>query len=44
MTYITGIGGFMFRCQKPEELKKWYIEVLGVDIQDMVCKLPARPS
>lgn len=36
MKYIQGIGGFFFRAEDPKKLKKWYIEVLGVDIQDMV--------
>jgi len=33
---ITGIGGFFFRCKNPKELKGWYINTLGIDIQDMV--------
>jgi len=32
MSYIDGIGGFLFRSKNPEELKKWYIETLGIDI------------
>lgn len=32
MSYIDGIGGFLFRSKNPEELKKWYIEVLDLDI------------
>jgi len=35
-TYITGIGGFFFRCKNSDELKEWYINTLGIDIQDMV--------
>jgi len=34
--HINGIGGFFFRSENPEVLKKWYIETLGVDIQGMV--------
>lgn len=33
---ITGIGGFFFRSKNPKELKEWYINTLGIDIQDMV--------
>lgn len=32
MSYIDGIGGFLFRAKNPTELKKWYIEVLDLDI------------
>lgn len=32
MSYIDGIGGFLFRSKNPEELKKWYIETLDLDI------------
>jgi predicted enzyme related to lactoylglutathione lyase len=44
MTKITGIGGFMFRSKNPEELKKWYIEVLGIDIKNMVWMQDAGPT
>lgn len=44
MTKITGIGGFMFRSENPEKLKSWYINVLGVDIQDMVFFQEAGPT
>lgn len=44
MTYINGIGGFFFRAENPEALKKWYIEVLGVDIQGMVWQQQAGPT
>ena len=44
MTKITGIGGFMFRSKNPEELKKWDIEVLGIDIKDMVWMQDAGPT
>lgn len=44
MTNITGIGGFMFRSENPEALKKWYIEVLGIDINDMVWMQEAGPT
>jgi glyoxylase I family protein len=33
---ITGIGGFFFRCKNPKELKEWYINSLGINIQEMV--------
>jgi predicted enzyme related to lactoylglutathione lyase len=41
MSHILGIGGFLFRAKNPEELKKWYIEVLGIDIKDFVWKQKA---
>ena len=44
MENITGIGGFMFRSENPADLKKWYIEVLGIDIQDMVWMQEAGPT
>jgi predicted enzyme related to lactoylglutathione lyase len=44
MKNITGIGGFMFRSENPEALKKWYIEVLGINIQDMVWMQEAGPT
>lgn len=34
----------MFRSQNPETLKKWYIEVLGVNIQNMVWMQDAGPT
>ncbi len=36
MSYITGIGGFFFRSKDPKALKDWYVQVLGVNIQDHV--------
>ena len=36
MKNIQGIGGLVFRSKDPVALKKWYIEVLGIDIQDQV--------
>lgn len=44
MKNITGIGGFMFRSKNPADLKKWYIEVLGIDINDMVWMQQAGPT
>ncbi len=44
MNNITGIGGFMFRAEKPEELKHWYINILGIDIQNFVWKQEAGPT
>jgi predicted enzyme related to lactoylglutathione lyase len=44
MKFITGIGGFMFRSEHPETLKKWYIEVLGININDMVWMQDAGPT
>lgn len=34
--YITGIGGFFFRSKDPSKLKDWYINILGIDIQNHV--------
>ncbi len=30
MSGVTGIGGFFFRAQDPEALKRWYADRLGV--------------
>lgn len=42
--HINGIGGFFFRSENPEKLKKWYIQTLGVDIQEMVWHQQAGPT
>lgn len=44
MNNIQGIGGFMFRSEKPQELKDWYINVLGVNIEEMVWLQNAGPT
>lgn len=44
MTYIDGIGGFMFRSKNPEDLQKWYVETLGIVINDMVWSQKAGPT
>ena len=44
MSHILGIGGFLFRAENPEELKKWYIETLGIDIKDLVWQQKAGPT
>ena len=44
MSHILGIGGFLFRAENPEELKKWYIETLGIDIKDLVWQQHAGPT
>jgi predicted enzyme related to lactoylglutathione lyase len=44
MKNITGIGGFMFRAQDPKALKDWYINTLGVDIQEWVWQQQAGPT
>lgn len=41
---ITGIGGFFFRSKNPQKLKEWYINSLGVDIQEMVWMQEAGPT
>ena len=30
MERVTGIGGFFFRSREPDELRRWYEEVLGI--------------
>ncbi len=44
MKNITGIGGFFFRAKDPKTLKDWYINVLGVDVEEMVWQQQAGPT
>ncbi|MBP9757832.1 MAG: VOC family protein [Candidatus Pacebacteria bacterium] len=44
MSYIKGIGGFFFRSNDPIGLKKWYTEVLGVEINEFVWQQEAGPT
>ena len=44
MKNITGIGGFFFRSKDPKALKEWYINMLGVDVQEMVWQQQAGPT
>lgn len=44
MKYITGIGGFFFRSDNPETLKSWYIEELGIDIENYVWQQQSGPT
>jgi glyoxylase I family protein len=44
MSYIDGIGGFLFRSKNPEELQKWYVETLGIVIKDYVWMQTAGPT
>lgn len=44
MKKILGIGGIFFRAQDPEALKKWYAEVLGLDLTDSVWLQEAGPT
>src|SRR5689334_4998702 len=32
MRFVTGIGGFFFRANKPASLGQWYKEHLGIDL------------
>ncbi|MEM8652543.1 MAG: VOC family protein [Pseudomonadota bacterium] len=32
MQVVTGIGGFFFKAENPEELRKWYKDHLGIDL------------
>jgi predicted enzyme related to lactoylglutathione lyase len=34
MKRVTGIGGIFFKAQDPDSLRKWYLEHLGIDVQD----------
>lgn len=44
MSHILGIGGFLFRAKNPEELQRWYIETLGIEIKDYVWLQKAGPT
>ena len=44
MKNIQGIGGFFFRSNNPKSLKEWYVNVLGVDVQEMVWQQQAGPT
>ena len=44
MKNITGIGGFFFRSENPGDLKAWYIEQLGIDIENFVWQQQAGPT
>ena len=44
MKNITGIGGFFFRSKDPKALQEWYINTLGVDVQEMVWQQQAGPT
>lgn len=43
-SYIQGIGGFFFRSEDPKALKDWYINILGVDIQNMEWMQESGPT
>ncbi len=34
MARVTGIGGVFFKARDPEALMQWYVENLGVELQD----------
>jgi predicted enzyme related to lactoylglutathione lyase len=34
MKRVTGIGGVFFKCKDPDNIKKWYSEHLGFNIDD----------
>ena len=34
MARVTGIGGVFFKARDPEALKKWYVDHLGVKIEE----------
>lgn len=31
---VTGIGGVFFKCKNPKELRKWYHDNLGLNVND----------
>jgi predicted enzyme related to lactoylglutathione lyase len=34
VTRVVGIGGVFFRAQDPEALRRWYVETLGIELED----------
>ena len=44
MSKITGIGGVFFRANDPIALKRWYTDVLGMDITESVWQQAAGPT
>jgi glyoxylase I family protein len=42
--YISGIGGFFFRSKDPKAMKEWYINTLGVNIDEYVWNQEAGPT
>ena len=34
MERVTGIGGVFFRSARPDALRRWYAEHLGVEVED----------
>jgi glyoxylase I family protein len=44
MKNILGIGGIFFRAKDPVALKKWYVEVLGLLIEEYVWQQEAGPT
>lgn len=44
MPNITGIGGFFFRSKNAQTLKDWYINVLGINLQEYVWQQEAGPT
>ena len=44
MSHILGIGGFLFRSKSPDELKKWYVETLGIVITNLVWEQKSGPT
>jgi glyoxylase I family protein len=44
MSKILGIGGLFFRSADPAALKKWYTDVLGIEINQYVWEQEAGPT
>lgn len=42
--YISGIGGFFFRSKDPKVTKDWYINTLGINIEEYVWNQEAGPT
>ncbi|MBW2457721.1 MAG: VOC family protein [Deltaproteobacteria bacterium] len=34
MARVTGIGGVFFKAENPDKLRAWYVEYLGVNLED----------
>ncbi len=37
MVKVKGIGGIFFKCDNPDELKQWYKEHLGFNVDEYGC-------
>jgi hypothetical protein len=44
MKKVTGIGGIFFKCKDPYNIKKWYQENLGFEINEYGSLFESRDS